>query len=206
MRARLALVVSETCCLLREVDLSNKPAQLIAASPKGTVPVLVLPGDHVLDESLDIMRWALRTRDPDGWLQADPVAAQVLIRTNDEGFKTHLDRYKYADVDETKIEHRSAGLEILRSLDERLSSQANLCSDDMSIADAAVLPFVRQYAQVDRVWFDSAPVPHLRRWLDGHLSSALWERIAVRVKPWAEGDPPIFFSGRSRAGASVDES
>lgn len=193
MRARLALAVTETRCLLREVVLSNKPAQLIAASPKATVPVLVVPGGEVIDESLDIMRWSLRTNDPDGWLEADQATSEALIETNDGSFKTHLDRYKYADRDETKIEHRTAGMDILRGLDERLSGRANLCGDDMSLADAAVLPFVRQYAQVDRAWFDSQAVPHLKRWLDRHLSSTLWERIAVRVPPWAEGDPPTFF-------------
>ena len=191
MRARLALAVSETYCILREVALSNKPAQLIAASSKATVPVLILPRGEVLDGSLDIMRWALGRNDPLGWLLADGHATRALIETNDEAFKHHLDRYKYSDrygVD--PVEHRSAGLEILMNLDDRLAAQANLCGEGMTLADAALLPFVRQYAQVDPAWFAGHPLPNLKGWLDRHLSSPLFDRISVRVQPWSEGDPP----------------
>jgi glutathione S-transferase len=194
MRARLALAVSETSCVLREVALSNKPAQLIAASPKATVPVLVLPMGQVLEESIDIMRWALGRSDPGGWLQADPGPTRALIEANDGAFKQHLDRYKYPDrygVD--PVEHRSAGLEILIGLDERLAAHANLCGDGTSLADAALLPFVRQYTQVDRAWFDDQPLPNLRQWLERHLSSRMFHRISLRVRPWSEGDPPILF-------------
>jgi glutathione S-transferase len=193
MRARLALVVSETCCILREVALSNKPAQMIEASSKATVPVLVQDG-RVLDESLDIMRWALGNRDPQGWLDADKAATQALIKDNDGPFKYHLDRYKYAaryGVD--PVGHRSAGLKMLCGLNDRLAGQANLCGDRMSLADAALLPFVRQYAQADRAWFDAQPLPNLKRWLERHLSSPLFESISTRVPPWSEGDPPILF-------------
>lgn len=200
MRARLALAVSETRCILREVALSKKPAELLVASPKATVPVLVLQEGEVLEESLEIMRWALRRRDQHGWLQADPRETEQLIEANDALFKYHLDRYKYAaryGVD--PIEHRSAGLDILSGLDDRLARQANLCGDQMSLADAALLPFVRQFAQVDRAWFDRQPLPNLRQWLDRHLSSPLFDRIAVRVAPWSEGDPPIIFPALTRS-------
>jgi glutathione S-transferase len=194
MRARLALAVSETSCILREVALSNKPAQMIAASPKATVPVLVLSDGTVLDESLDIMRWALAQSDPQHWLEPNEAKMEALTSANDGPFKHHLDRYKYADrygVD--RDEHRSAGLDILTGLDEALAEGANLCGERMSLADAALLPFVRQYAQVDRNWFDAEPLPNLKRWLDQHLSSALFERIALRVQPWSDGDPPVLF-------------
>jgi glutathione S-transferase len=194
MRARLALAVSETSCVLREVALSNKPAQLIAASPKATVPVLVLPTGRVLEESIDIMRWALGRNDPHGWLEVDRLATAALIEANDGAFKQHLDRYKYPDrYDVDPVEHRSAGLEILFGLNDRLAAHANLCGDEMSLADAALLPFVRQYAQVDRAWFDAQPLPNLKKWLERHLSSPLFERITLRVRPWSEGDPPILF-------------
>lgn len=202
MRARLALAVGETYCVLREVALSNKPAQLVAASAKATVPVLVLPNGEVLDESLDIMRWALGRYDPLGWLQADRAATQALIAANDGAFKHHLDRYKYADrygVD--RVEHRSAGLDILNGLENRLAAQANLCGPEMSLADAALLPFVRQYAQVDRAWFDGRSLPNLQRWLDRHLSSPLFDRISLRAKPWAEGDPPEIWPARNSGGS-----
>jgi glutathione S-transferase len=119
---------------------------------------------------------------------------EALTSANDGPFKHHLDRYKYADrygVD--RDEHRSAGLDILTGLDEALAEGANLCGERMSLADAALLPFVRQYAQVDRNWFDAQPLPNLKRWLDQHLSSALFERIALRVQPWSDGDPPVLF-------------
>jgi glutathione S-transferase len=194
MRARLALVVSRTRSCLREVALWNKPPELIAASPKGTVPVLVVSDGQVLEESLDIMRWALRQADPDGWLSADRAATDALIEANDGPFKHHLDRYKYAErygVD--PAEPRSAGIEILGRLNARLAAQANLCGEGMSMADAALLPFVRQYAQVDRAWFDAQPLLNLRRWLEGHLSSPLFGRIAVRIEPWSKGDPVTLF-------------
>jgi glutathione S-transferase len=194
MRARLALVISETCCILREVVLSNKPAQMIATSNKATVPVLLLPTGEVLEESLDIMRWALGQRDPQRWLEADEDATGRLIAVNDGAFKHHLDRYKYADryrVDPGV--HRSAGLEILRGLEDRLVERENLCGDGMSLADAALLPFVRQYAQVDKAWFDRQPLTNLQRWLNRHISSQLFKDISVRVPPWSEGDTPIFF-------------
>jgi len=95
------------------------------------------------------------------------------------------------------IEHRSAGLKILSGWDKRLGEQANLCSDEMSLADAALLPFVRQYAQVDKIWFDNQPLANLQRWLERHLSSPLFDRISARVPPWCEGDPPILFPGHA---------
>jgi glutathione S-transferase len=200
MRARLALAASETRCLLREVRLSSKPAELVAASPKGTVPVLVLADGEVLDESLDIMRWALGRNDPLGWLRADPAATQALIDTNDGAFKHHLDRYKYADRHGADpVEHRAAGLEILARLDDRLATRAELCGDIMSLADAALLPFVRQYAQVDRAWFDGQKLPNLRHWLERHLGSVLFDQIAVRARPWSQDQPPFLFPAPAEA-------
>jgi glutathione S-transferase len=197
MRARLALAISGTRCILREVALSNKPAQLVAASPKATVPVLVLPDGQVLDQSLDIMLWALERSDPEGWLEADRAEMLGLIETSDGRFKHHLDRYKYPDrYGADPDEHRWAALNILTGLDSRLAAQAELCGDAMSLADAALLPFVRQYAQVDRAWFDGQPLLNLQHWLGRHLASPLFDRISVRTRPWSEGDPPIHFPSR----------
>jgi glutathione S-transferase len=194
MRARLALAASETDCILREVKLANKPAELVAASPKSTVPVLVLGTGEVLEESLDIMRWALERNDPQGWLHADQAETELLIETNDGAFKHHLDRYKYADRHGADpAEHRSAGLAILAGLEPRLAAQPELCGEHMSLADAALLPFVRQFAQVDRAWFDGQPLPNLRRWLERHLGSPIFDRISLRVRPWSEGDAPVRF-------------
>ena len=156
MRARLALAVSGTRGELREVRLSAKPQAMLAASPKGTVPVLVLPGGTVLDESLDIMRWALTNRDPEGWLARDDAG---LIAMNDGPFKHDLDRYKYPErygVDAGA--HREGGLAFLREIDRRLAHTAQLCGAARGLTDAAIMPFVRQFAAVDREWFGALPL------------------------------------------------
>src|ERR1700712_448985 len=143
MRARLALMVSGTVCEIREVKLSAKPAELLAASAKATVPVLVLPDGRVIDESLDVMRWALTNRDPEHWLDREDGA---LIAANDGPFKSHLDRYKYSERHSSNpAEHRSAGAKILSALEERLAGHANLRGTRMGLTDAAILPFVRQF-------------------------------------------------------------
>lgn len=194
MRARLALIASGTVCHIREVKLSSKPAELLAASPKGTVPVLVCTDGKVIAESLDIMRWALEQNDPEGWLSGEDTD---LIATNDGPFKHHLDRYKYPDRHGSDpLQHRAAGLELLAKLEERLVSQNYLCGTDRSMTDMAIFPFVRQFAATDQSWFDVQPIPRLRKWLDGHLSSPLFAQIMVRLAPWQPDDLPLEFPGR----------
>jgi len=178
MRARLALRVSETPVEIREVSLRDKPAAMLAASPKGTVPVLVLPGGEVIDESLDIMRWALARNDPEGWLDGDDPA---LIAANDGPFKHHLDRTKYPDRHASDpTEHRAAALEILGALEQRLSISAYLCGSRQTLTDAAILPFVRQFAAIDLAWFDAQPLPRLQHWLATQLASPLFLSIMTR--------------------------
>jgi glutathione S-transferase len=189
MRARMALLVSGIAVELREVALGSKPPEMIAASPKATVPVLVLPSGDVIDESIDIMRWALVQYDPEDWLAGDDAA---LIAAMDGAFKLHLDRYKYPDrygVD--PVEHRDAGLATLTELEARLASRANLCDEARTLTDIAIMPFVRQFAAVDAAWFATQPVPHLQAWLAHHTASALFDQAMVRVKPWAAGDRAI---------------
>ena len=191
MRARLALAVSGTRCELREVVLRAKPPSMLTASPKGTVPVLVLPNDEVIDESLEIMRCALANCDPEDWLARDDAA---LIAANDGAFKQDLDRYKYPEryaVD--PLAHRAKGLAFLRELDARLSASGQLCGSARGLTDAAIVPFVRQFAAVDQQWFDTQPLSHLRIWLNGHLASDLFDAVMMRVAPWSPGDPPVFF-------------
>jgi glutathione S-transferase len=191
MRARLALIASGMTGEIREVKLSAKPAEMIAASPKATVPVLVLADGAVIDESLDIMRWALALHDPERWLANEDSA---LIAANDGAFKHHLDRYKYPDRHASDpVAHRTAGLAILTELDARLSSSANLCGDAMGLTDAAIMPFVRQFAQTDRAWFDAQAVPNLQSWLARHIASPLFDRAMIRLSPWRSGDAPILF-------------
>lgn len=184
MRARLALAVSGIECEVREVKLRAKPAAMLAASPKGTVPVLVLADGTVIDESIDIMRWALARHDPEGWLERDD---RELIAANDGSFKAHLDRYKYPErFVADGVDHRAAGGAMLERLEARLQGSAYLCGERRGLADAAVMPFVRQFAAIDRDWFDGLALPALRPWLDAWLSSELFERVMVQRELWVE--------------------
>ncbi|TPG14570.1 glutathione S-transferase [Sphingomonas oligophenolica] len=188
MRARLALAISGLSVELREVRLADKPEALLAASPKGTVPVLALPDGAVIDESLDIMRWALETRDPENWLARDDPA---LIAFNDGPFKEALDRYKYPERhDSDPAGHRDQGSMFLRELDNRLATKGQLCGSARGLADAAIIPFIRQFAAVNRAWFDALPLPHLKRWLNEHLSSQLFEAVMVNRLFWSPGQAP----------------
>ena len=177
MRARLALAVSGTRVELREVKLSAKPAEMLAASPKGTVPVLVLPDGTVIDESLDIMRWALAGNDPEGWLERDDAE---IIAANDGPFKDALDRYKYPGryrVD--PLAHRALGLAFLREIDALLATGSRI-GGARGLTDAAIIPFVRQFAAVDPGWFAACALLHVRAWLDDYLGSDLFAAIMQR--------------------------
>ena len=189
MRARMALLVSETPVRLREVVLRDKPAEMIAVSPKATVPVLVLPDGQVIDESLAIMHWALECNDPRDWLQGGKTET-ALIAEADGPFKDHLDRYKYPvrydDVD--PLEHRAAGLAFLEKLDGLLRSSGQLMGERSSLADHAIFPFVRQFANNDRDWFDSLPLGTLQKWLAGHLASPLFAVTMQKFPQWKAGD------------------
>ncbi len=192
MRARMALLVSGQTVELREILLRAKPQAMLDASPKGTVPVLVLPDGGVIDQSLDIMRWALARHDPEGWLQGDDAA---LIDRFDGPFKHHLDRYKYPSrYDEDPLVHRTAGLEHLQALEQRLAASAFLCGSARTLADIALFPFIRQFAATDQAWFDAQPLPHVRAWLAGLIASDLFERAMLRLAPWQPGDVPMTFA------------
>ena len=184
MRARLALAISGTQCELREVKLSAKPTAMLAASPKGTVPVLVLPDGAVVDESLDIMRWALRNRDPESWLARDD---PDLIAICDGPFKQALDRYKYPNQHGVDPHvHRANGLDFLSEIDRRVGRAGQLCGSARGFADAAIVPFVRQFAAVEPVWFATQGLPNLKAWLTGHVESDLWQAIMQRYAPWSQ--------------------
>jgi glutathione S-transferase len=186
MRARMALLVSGQPCELREVALRAKPVEMIEASAKATVPVLVLPDGQVIDESLDIMRWALARNDPEDWLGVDDPA---LVAENDGPFKRHLDRYKYPNRHGSDpAEHRAMGLVFQVSLEARLAQHANLCRETRSFADIAIMPFVRQFAATDQGWFEAQPLPHLKAWLARHQESPLFLRTMLRVPPGQAGD------------------
>lgn len=189
IRTRLALAISETRCALREVQLARKPAVMLAASPKGTVPILVLADGTVIDESVVIMRWALARNDPEGWLERDD---PDLISRNDGPFKEDLDGYKYPDRHGSNpLAHRQRGMEFLHMLDDRLSRASQLRGASRGLADAAIVPFVRQFAAVDREWFAAQPIPHLQSWLAGHLESPLFTCVMARFPPWTPGDQEV---------------
>ncbi|MEO9900682.1 glutathione S-transferase [Nisaea sp.] len=186
MRARLALTISRQDCVLHEVVLRDKPPKMLELSPKGTVPVLHLPDGQVLEQSLDIMRWTLARHDPEGWLTPETGSVaemEALIAESDGSFKHHLDRYKYAvryGPETDPLYHRSAGAVFLKRLNERLKDQTNLFGNRSSLADFAIFPFVRQFANTDRVWFDAQPLTDLQTWLAGHLNSELFQLIIRR--------------------------
>ena len=190
MRARLALRVAGVPYELREVALKAKPAAMLAVSPKATVPVLQLPDGSVLEESLDIMAWALAQSDPDGWLaQGSLEEAQALIARNDGPFKHLLDRYKYASrhPEFTATQYRQQAVDLhIGPLNARLAATPHLLGVGPSLADAAIFPFVRQFAGVDETWFAQAPFPALRAWLNAWLASPLYQDIMEKTLPWKE--------------------
>lgn len=178
MRARMALRYSGVPVEIVEVSLKAKPAEMLAISPKGTVPVLDA-GGLVIDESLEIMRWALAQNDPQGWLLGGDSRIAELIETNDQVFKVHLNRYKYAErYPEQPMEvYRAEGARFLQNLDELLEGRDYLLTDHPCLADIALLPFVRQFAHVDREWFAQTPYVRLQAWLQRFLESDLFTAI-----------------------------
>ncbi|MEO9599136.1 glutathione S-transferase [Parasphingorhabdus sp.] len=195
MRARMALLVSETPARLREVVLRDKPEEMIAASPKATVPVLVLPDGQVIDESLAVMHWALDRNDPANWLQGS-VAETELIAEADGPFKDNLDRYKYPTRYENvdPLEHRAEGLAFLEKLNGLLRDSGQLMGTQPSLADHAIFPFVRQFANNDRGWFDALSLPALQKWLGDHLAAPLFVATMVKYPQWKNGDEEPVFS------------
>jgi len=198
MRARMAIHSSATPVGLREVLLRNKPEEMLAISAKGTVPVLQLPDGRVLDESMDIMMWALDQNDPNQWLDTDlkiESLAKDLINENDTEFKENLDRYKYPNRydDISSEEYRERGEKFLKKLEARLGETEYLLSERASIADVAIFPFVRQFAYVDEGWFFGNSYPVLKAWLPKLIGSSLFQGVMQKYKPWNPGDPVVRF-------------
>ena len=188
----MAIAVSGVQVELREVVLRDKPAELIEVSAKATVPVLVLPDGAAIDESLNIMRWALGQNDPEGWLTAGDAN---LVQQNDEPFKAALDRYKYPHRYglETSDLYRDEGLAILLNLEAKLQNQMFLSRDTQGLSDIAIFPFIRQFAATNQAWFDAQSLPALQCWLDLLLVSALFGSVMHRYPQWRAGDSPTIF-------------
>lgn len=204
MRARLGLLFAELQVELREIILKNKPAQMLAISPKGTVPVLQIfestfkftLNGTVIEESREIMLWALEQQDPQNLLDAKVLSqANALIEQNDREFKHWLDRYKYADrhLELTQLEYRQQGEVFLQVLEDLLTKNKYLLGDSISIADISIMPFVRQFAHVDRTIFNSLPYPYLQKWLQNWLAHPFFLQAMTKFKPWEEEDEVVVF-------------
>ncbi len=192
MRARMAIAVSGVSVELREVVLRDKPPEMLEVSPKGTVPVLVLSDGIVLEESLDIMRWALGQNDPEDWLGHIDGA---LIAANDGPFKRALDWYKYPhryDLPDG-LAHRDEGLKYLVDLNAALTKARFLGGERCGFTDVALFPFVRQFAATDQAWFDGLALPALQKWFLSLTSAALFAEIMVKYPQWNAGDELTLF-------------
>lgn len=198
MRARMAIHYAGVKTILREVVLSDKPREMLQLSPKATVPVLVLEDGEVLDESIDILFWALGISDEDGWLGSldkhNLELAKDLIIENDNEFKTHLDHYKYAErfPQQPMEEYREQGETFIKKLDQYLQQHDYLLGNQLSLCDVAVFPFVRQFAYVDFPWFEQTAYPRLQRWLQQLIDSALFAAVMKKNPAWKKGDEICF--------------
>ncbi|ART79177.1 glutathione S-transferase [Oceanisphaera avium] len=200
MRARLGLLFAEQQVELREVVLKNKPPAMLALSPKGTVPVLELLNadgstQGVIEESIEIIEWALNQQDPQGLLNTDLVGANALVEYNDTDFKDSLNRYKYAEryPEFSQVEYRRQGEVFLQQLENLLAKHTYLLGAHISFADIAIMPFVRQFAHVDREVFYSLPYPKLQQWLQNWLEHPVFKQVMVKRKAWAPEDDTVIF-------------
>jgi glutathione S-transferase len=200
IRARLAIETSGMVCELREITLRHKPAEMLAASPKGTVPVLVLPQGEVIEESLEIMHWALHRHDPEHWLPDTPEGRKdthALIEQCDGPFKYHLDRYKYPNRYDliNGLADRDKAAKFLYLLEGHLTdkgflirpSTGNVVVTGPGFADMAIAPFVRQFAHTDPLWFASQPWPKLKNWLASFETSTRFQKVMEKYPVWDAG-------------------
>ena len=194
MRARMAIAYADINVGLREVVLRDKPPAMLEVSPKGTVPILIDVDGRIIEESRDVMRWALDQNDPDAWLDGlgldDP-----LILACDDDFKHWLDRYKYAVrfPEQDEIWYRGQAEAFLVTLETRLEKAQFLTGSALNVTDIAIFPFIRQFANVDLKWWDGRPYPNISRWLDSLISSELFIRVMKKYPQWRDGDPEIPF-------------
>ena len=189
MRARMALIYAQINFEHREIELKNKPSCMLTVSPKGTVPVLVLPDGQVIDESLDIMKWAFRISDPDCWLDPESISTQLnWITENDNHFKYYLDRYKYPSRYnlENGIEDRNECFKWLTSLNDAVAKHGFICADSLQMVDVAIFPFIRQFALVDQNWFNSNDLVALQKWLKFCLSLTIFEACMQKIPVWKD--------------------
>lgn len=205
MRARLAIYRSTTQVILRPIVLTDKPAEMLTASPKGTVPVLVLPLtnnnlEQVIDESFDVMVWALTQNDPDNLLHnQDSVASSdmfKLVNTFDSQFKSALEQYKSAKRyhEDNLVECRQVCEAYVADLEQRLTKHTFLVSNQESLADLALLPFIRQFAKVERQWYLQSPYPNVQKWLNQYLQSLMFSKVMVKHPLYLSSDEVIYLN------------
>jgi len=182
---------------LREVNPADMPEEALGISANATVPLLVLDDCSYIDESWDIVKWALEQHDPDQWLGKDNehlIDAEILIETNDFSFKEDLDHYEDAGhhTEHTEAYYRERCEEFIGELEEMLSEHTFLLSDRLSLADIGVFPFVSQFSKVDEDWFAQAPYPKVRQWLQSLMDSTLFQQVCHEHALWRQGDEPIY--------------
>jgi len=179
IRSRLALYQAKIDYESIEISLKDKPIDFLALSPKGTVPVLVDNNGKVIEESLEIMIWALNKSDPDNWILNDNNLSQELINENDFSFKKNLDRYKYADrFPEHSKEYYRAQCELfINVLNEKLKSKNYLMTEKISLADIAIFPFIRQFSLVDEEWFLNSKYQELKKWLYNLINTQMFQEV-----------------------------
>lgn len=197
IRARMTLVYSGIQCELREVDLKNKPKDLLNASSKATVPVLILPDGRILEESLDIMRWALSQNDPEGLIDWDAPRLEAMtywIQQNDNEFKENLDKYKYylGNDPKEKLLRKQACEKILMRMNGILKDSKYMFANEKSWADLAIFPFVRQFSTVDRDEFTKLEAPFLKNWLQEFLNSDLFLKVMKKYNVWEKAQKEEF--------------
>ena len=199
MRARLALRLCKIECIIREISLKAKNSEFLKVSPKGTVPVLVLPNGKVLEESLDIINWSLEQNDPNNLKVDDEVTKKIndkYIQLFDKDFKFHLDRYKYSsryNISNSEI-HRNKARNILTEINTMLEGKDYIGGQCMSLLDISILPFVRQYRIADINWFDNhLGLPNINNWVNIFLNTEILASIMTKYKVWEKEDPPILF-------------
>ena len=196
MRARMAIHISSQKCEIREVLLRDKPPSMLEYSSKGTVPVLVLQSGEVIDESLDVIDWALNLNDPDNWQRSkNNEKTKELIKINDGEFKYHLDRYKYSkryDNEDPEF-HRKKCLSFIEKVNSELQNSKYIFDDAISYIDISLLPFIRQFRIADNEWFDELPYENVKSWLSNFLNSELLKSIMSKYDIWKEGDEVTIF-------------
>ncbi len=204
MRARIAIFKAKQTVLLRDLVLSNKPTEMLKASPKGTVPVIVLKNGEVIEESLEVMLWALNETDPEDLLHRsnEQMLTEMLTLINDfdSEFKTRLEQYKCAKrYQETNVtECREACEQYIEKLEQRLNQHGFLMSNKESLVDIALLPFIRQFARIERQWYLQSPYPKVRQWLNGYLQSPMFTKVMAKYPLWLDNHEEVLFTAEHK--------